>query len=190
MVTYQNDIANCLTVLQSGGIILYPTDTIWGLGCDATNEAAVKKIFSIKKRSESKSLIILVANEEEISNYTKDNIFPVLNYLKNIAQPTTVIYRKAMNLAASAIHTDGSIAIRIVKDEFCRELIQQFGKPIISTSANVSEQPNPHNFSEISTNILDSVDYKVQYRQHEMDSAKASKIISINEDGSIHMIRP
>jgi L-threonylcarbamoyladenylate synthase len=187
---YKNDVEKCLTVLQNGGIILYPTDTVWGIGCDATNENAVAKIYALKNRIESKSMIILMAEEAEILHYTSPQTNQVFDYLKGIHKPVTVIYPNAKNLAKNIINTDGTVAIRIVKDEFCKELINSFGKPIVSTSANVSGYPTPGLFSDIDVLIKSGVDYVVHYRQDDDEPKSPSTIIKIKDDGNIEIIRP
>src|ERR1700710_184684 len=136
--SFIQDAEECVRVLQAGGLILYPTDTIWGIGCDATNEEAVEKIFALKKRPEEKSMIILVASEKEILQYTASPDFRVFVYLNKTVKPTTVIYDNAVNIASNIVNKDGSVAIRICKDEFCKYLIKRFRKAIVSTSANVS----------------------------------------------------
>jgi L-threonylcarbamoyladenylate synthase len=190
MMFYKNDVEKCLTVLQNGGIILYPTDTVWGIGCDATNENAVAKIYALKNRIESKSMIILMAEEAEILHYTSPQTNQVFDYLKGIHKPVTVIYPNAKNLAKNIINTDGTVAIRIVKDEFCKELINSFGKPIVSTSANVSGYPTPGLFSDIDVLIKSGVDYVVHYRQDDDEPKSPSTIIKIKDDGNIEIIRP
>jgi L-threonylcarbamoyladenylate synthase len=187
---FKIDIEQCLTVLQNGGIILYPTDTVWGIGCDATNEIAVEKIYALKKRIESKSMIILVADESEILHYTTPQTNQIYDYLKGIQKPVTVIYPNAKYLAKNIINTDGTVAIRIVKDDFCKELIHAFEKPIVSTSANISGYPTPGLFSDIDIIIKNGVDYVVQYRQDDDQPATPSTIIKINGDGNIEIIRP
>ncbi len=170
--------------LRKGNTILYPTDTVWGLGCDATNEESVKKIYQIKNREESKSLIILVDSIEMLKNYVdkiSDKVFGILNKSK---RPTTVIYNNPKNLAENTIASDNTIAIRIPKDEFCQKLIKEFGKPIVSTSANISGKPTPKSFSEISKAILNSVDYVVDLHQ-EKRSEKSSRILKIDGDSVI-----
>jgi L-threonylcarbamoyladenylate synthase len=184
-----DDILACLDVLNKGGLILYPTDTVWGIGCDATNEKAVAKIYHLKKREESKSMIILVGEENDILKYCDDISPLIFDYIKGISNPLTVIYKKAKNLATNIINQDGSIAIRIVKDDFCKKLIQQFGKPIVSTSSNISGYPPPALFCDIDIEIKDRVDYIVQHRQDDQTAAKPSSIISINNDGTIQVIR-
>ena len=184
-----NDINESCRVLQEGGIILYPTDTIWGIGCDATNEAAVKKIYELKKRPDEKSMIILVADIKNISNYVEHPDHRIFEYLAQSRKPTTVIYQKAKNLARNLISNDGTVAIRDVKDEFCRQLITQFKKPVVSTSANISGEAFPKNFSEISKAIKNGVDYIVQHRQKDLTSSQPSSIIKMNADGRIEIIR-
>ena len=186
---FDNDIKECLQTLAKGDLILYPTDTVWGIGCDATNKNAVAKIYEIKKRAESKSMIILLAKEEDISNYCEEHSPIIFDYVKGINKPVTVIYRNAKNLANNIINEDGSIAIRIVKDEFCSKLIEAFGKPIVSTSANISGLPTPSLFIDIDIEIKNAMDYIVQYRQDDFTAAKPSSIIGVNPDGSINVIR-
>lgn len=187
---YKNDIEQCLTILKNGGIILYPTDTVWGIGCDATNEIAVEKIYALKKRIESKSMIILVADETDILHYTTPQTNQIYDYLKGIHNPVTAIYPDAKNLAKNIINSDGTVAIRIVKDDFCKEMIHAFGKPIVSTSANVSGYPTPGLFSDIDVLIKSGVDYVVKYRQDDDQPASPSTIIKINGEGDIEIIRP
>src|SRR6476661_5217718 len=142
-MSYRNDIEECLQVLDQGGLILYPTDTVWGIGCDATNETAVAKIYALKSRNEAKSMIILVGDEADIPGYTDQAELRVFDYIKGIHKPVTVIYQHAKNLAKNLVNQDGSVGIRVVKDDFCRELITRFGKPVVSTSSNISGYPPP-----------------------------------------------
>jgi L-threonylcarbamoyladenylate synthase len=176
-MNFENDIKNCIALLKRGGIILYPTDTIWGLGCDASNEKAVAKIYSIKKRDEKKSMIILLADEKEIKNHALTPTEPVKKLMNESLSPLTIIYPEAKNLAANLINEDGTIAIRIVKDDFCEQLIAAFGKPIVSTSANISGEPSPQNFSTISSIIKKNADYIVIHRQQEKEIVPPSKIV-------------
>lgn len=178
MMLFEEDIKNCLTALQSGGIILYPTDTVWGLGCDATNETAVKKIYDLKKRSDAKSLIVLLASERDILKYVAAPDPAVFDFLEHQTKPTTVIFNGPIGFASNLIGQDNTIAIRIVKDEFCRHLIKRFKKPIVSTSANFSGAPTPKNFSQISDGIKSGVDYCVIHRQDDTSENAPSKIIS------------
>jgi L-threonylcarbamoyladenylate synthase len=186
---FTNDIKSCIDVLQNGGLILYPTDTIWGIGCDATNEKAVAKIYELKKRPDKKSMIILLANEKYLPDYVLHTNPQVFDYLKTVNKPTTVIYEGAINLAKNLINKDGSIAIRIVKDDFCRQLITAFKKPIVSTSANISGHAAPQIFTAIDSAIKNGVDYIVQHRQDDAIPAAPSAIIKWNADGSLFIIR-
>ena len=179
----QTEISNALDTLKAGGIILYPTDTIWGLGCDATNSDAIAKIYAIKRREDSKALISLVADEKQLKNSTGN----IPNFDIN-SKPTTVIYPNAKGISNKLLATNGSAAIRIVQDDFCQQLIQLFGKAIVSTSANISGNISPKQFSEISEEIKNNVDYIVNLRQNELMSTP-STILLINEDGSIKKIR-
>ncbi len=185
MSDYTNDIEKCLATLKSGGIFLYPTDTIWGIGCDASNAKAVAKIYAIKKRDEKKSMIILLAHENDIKNYAKEPDEKIKILIKNTERPLTIIYPSAKNLAANLINEDGTIAIRIVKDAFCEYLIKAFGKPIVSTSANISGEETARHFGEISTEIKNAVDYIVEQRQKERGNAAASKIVKWDKDNII-----
>src|ERR1035437_6171729 len=140
---YEQELAKALEVLKSGGTLLYPTDTIWGLGCDATNPKAVEKIFKLKNREESKSLIVLLDDEDNLHKYV-DNLPEItFDLLKNIDKPTTIVYSNAKNLAWNVIASDGTVGIRVTRDPFCRDLVKRFGKPIVSTSANISGDPSP-----------------------------------------------
>ena len=179
----QKEINNALQVLKKGGTILYPSDTIWSIGCDATNPNAIAKIYKIKKRIENKAFISLVCNKKQLQNIT--NSIPDFDIT---TKPTTIIYPNITGLDASLLGVDGSAAIRIVTDEFCKELIQEFGKPIVSTSANISGEKHPKQFSEITDKIKNNVDYIVTLRQNELMST-SSTILMINEDGSIKKIR-
>ncbi|MFI5188256.1 MAG: L-threonylcarbamoyladenylate synthase [Chitinophagales bacterium] len=177
MKDFTNDIERCVKVLKNGGTILYPTDTIWGIGCDATNPEAVKKIYELKKRRDEKALIILVAGEKEILQYVAQPDLKVFDYLKTVKKPTTVVYEGAIGLADNLVGEDSSIAIRICKDEFCKHLMNRFKKPIVSTSANISGQPFPKRFSEISEEIKKNVDYIVSYKQSDTTIAEPSALI-------------
>jgi L-threonylcarbamoyladenylate synthase len=182
MSDYTNDIEKCLATLKSGGTILYPTDTIWGIGCDATNAAAVAKIYTIKKRDEKKSMIILLAHENEIKNYAQEPDEKIKKLMANTERPLTIIYPAAKNLASNLINEDGTIAIRIVKDAFCEYLIKSLEKPIVSTSANKSGEETAKHFGEISTDIKNAVDYIVEQRRKEKGNAAASKIVKWDGD--------
>lgn len=186
----KNDIEACLNALRQGGLILYPTDTVWGIGCDATNAEAVAKIYKLKNRNEEKSMIILLADEQDIINYTDQEELKIFDYIKGISKPVTVIYGHAKYLAENLINKDGSIGIRVVKDDFCKQLIRAFGKPIVSTSSNVSGYPPPAYFNDIDIKIKDGVDYVVQHRQDENMPGVPSTVIRLNEDGTYVIVRP
>ena len=189
MNNFENDINECCRVLEAGGLILYPTDTIWGIGCDATNEKAIEKIYKLKNRQDKKSMIILVADEKDIFNYVEKPDKKIFKYLSSAKKPTTVIYEHAKNIAQNLISSDGTIAIRIVKDDFCKALITQFKKPIVSTSANISAEAFPKNFIEIDPVIKNGVDYIVQHRQNDLMSSQPSSIIKLNTEGKIELLR-
>lgn len=182
---YEIDIKQSIKTLSAEGIILYPTDTIWGLGCDATNSKAVDKIIQLKKRPEQKSFVVLVSSEREILKYAAAPDPAIFNYLDSVTRPTTVIYENALGLAENVLAADGSVAIRVCKDDFCRRLIKRFRKPIVSTSANVSGEPSPRIFKEINETIIKGVDYVVNYRQLEEVPSAASSIIKWSKDGPI-----
>lgn len=189
MKEYLNEVKKATTVLKNGGIILYPTDTIWGIGCDATNSVAVKKIFNLKKRNLEKSFILLLDQESRLSSYVKeipDQAWALIEYSEN---PLTIIYDCAKNLPPEVIAEDGTIAIRITRDEFCKNLIGAIRKPLISTSANISGGPSPSMFDEIENEIIKSVDYVVNWRQTEKTPTKPSTIIRLRMDGQIKFIR-
>ena len=184
----KNDIDECCKALAAGGLILYPTDTIWGIGCDATNDDAVKRIFSLKQRPDKKSMIIFVADEKDILDYVEDPDKKLFDYLSSAKNPTTVIYEHAKNISQHLISDDGTVAIRIVKDDFCKQLITQFKKPIVSTSANKSGEPFASTFNGISNEIKNGVDYIVQHLPKD-SSSQPSSIIKLNGEGEIEIIR-
>jgi L-threonylcarbamoyladenylate synthase len=186
---FENDINNGLAVLEKEGIILYPTDTIWGIGCDATDFNAVQKIFQLKKRDEKKSMIILVDDEEMIHDYISNPSPKMLSFISKADRPTTAIFKNAIHLASNLINEDGSVAIRIVRDEFCRQLIENMKKPLVSTSANISGEKFPQNFNEVSDAIKNGVDYIVQHRQNDYSKSTPSSIIKLNEQDEIEIIR-
>lgn len=189
MKEYLIEVKKTLTVLKDSGIILYPTDTVWGIGCDATNSEAVKKIFQLKEREMEKNFILLLDHESRLSSYVKkipEQAWALIEYSE---KPLTIIYDGAKNLPDDVISADGSIAIRITRDEFCKNLIGVLRKPLISTSANKSGKPFPSMFEEIDDAILNGVDYVVNWRQKENISAKPSTIIRLKTDGQIKFIR-
>ncbi|RZL49505.1 MAG: threonylcarbamoyl-AMP synthase [Pedobacter sp.] len=185
----REEINNALEVLKNGGVILYPTDTVWGLGCDATNEEAVKKVNTIKGRSADKSLIILLDNDNKLQSYVSeipDVAYELIEFAEN---PMTIIFSGAKNLAKNVINADGTVGIRVVKHDFCEQLLQRFRKPIVSTSANVSGEPTPKFFDEISDQIKDAVDYIVDYNQEDQTVKKPSTIIKLGPSGQFEFIR-
>ena len=184
----KTEIENTIKVLASGGTLIYPTDTIWGIGCDATNEKAVAKVFDLKQRSESKSLIILVDSISMLELYIPNIPDEITRFLNKTKKPTTVIYNHPNGLAGNVIAADNTVAIRIVQNEFCKALIKEFGKPIVSTSANFSNQPSATRFDEIDPLLLKQVDYIVNLPAVESKNA-ASQIIKVGDLGEIEYIR-
>jgi L-threonylcarbamoyladenylate synthase len=185
----KNEVEKALEVVKAGGIILYPTDTIWGIGCDATNEEAVQKVMALKGRSASKSLIVLVDNDTKLASYVReipDVAYDLIEYAEN---PLTIVYSNAKNLAKSVINEDGSVGIRVVKHNFCQQLIQRFRLPIVSTSANISGEPAPKNFSEVSQEIINGVDYVVNLEQEVSEEKIPSTIMKLSPDGLFTFIR-
>ena len=176
-------------IIRKGGIILYPTDTIWGIGCDATNPDAIKRIYQLKKREEKKSLIIMVDDIKMIENYVNDPSKKLLAFLQDQQYPTTCIFKNAIHLPTTLINEDGTIAIRIVKDLFCKSIISRLKKPLVSTSANISGAPFPKNFAEISDQIKSGVDYIVMHRQQDLSESEPSAIITLNDSGEIIKLR-
>jgi L-threonylcarbamoyladenylate synthase len=184
-----DDIKKSLEVLKSGGVILYPTDTIWGIGCDATNKEAVQRIYKIKKREDSKSMLVLMENPALLERYVDDVPEIAWDLVEISTTPLTVIYSNAKNLATNLIALDGSIGIRFTKETFTSQLIQRFRKPIVSTSANISGEKSPAFFNEISEEIKSQVDYIVEYRQDDVTPATPSSIIKLGSGGRIEIIR-
>jgi len=185
-----NDIIKeSIHVLRNGGVILYPTDTIWGLGCDATNSDAVRKIYKIKNRDDRQSMLILLDTESKLPYHVKE-VPDIARQLIEVSDgPLTLIYPGARNIAKELIADDGSLGIRIVEDEFCTSLIARLRKPIVSTSANITGEEAPRNYFEISEKIKEAVDYIVPLRQDETDMKTASSIIKIEIDGQFKIIR-
>jgi L-threonylcarbamoyladenylate synthase len=185
----QNDIKKALDVLKSGGIILYPTDTIWGIGCDATNSDAVEKIYQLKQRADTKSMLVLVENPNWLYEYLVE-IPPMAHDLIDLStKPITIIYPKAKKLAPNLVAADGSVGIRVVKHAFCQNLIKVLGKPIVSTSANLSGQPHPKSFAEIDRSIIDGVDFIVPKQYEESTHPKPSSIVQLGLGGEVKVIR-
>ncbi len=189
MVDFEEDIKKAVAVLQNGGTLLYPTDTVWGLGCDATNEHAIEKLYSIKQRPKEKSWIILLADARDILNYVAAPPPDIIAIVEQMTEPTTIIYDGAIDLAENALHENGSIAIRVTNDPFCKALIKRFRKPLVSTSANISGAATPSVFSMIDPIIIKNVDYVVTYQQEDNTVRAPSRIIRIDDNGKIHRIR-
>jgi L-threonylcarbamoyladenylate synthase len=187
---FEYDIEPCLQVLKSGGLILYPTDTVWGIGCDATNAVAVERIYQLKKRENHKAMVVLVAEEKDILSYVTQTDLQVFDYIKGVHQPTTIIYEQAVGLADNLLAENGSIGIRICRDPFCRQLIKRFRKPLVGTSANISGYPAPGCFQDIDALIIRGVDYVVHYRRDDPNPGRPSSIIKWENDGSYTILRP
>ena len=187
---YLEDIKEACRVMYEGGVILYPTDTIWGIGCDATNEAAVRRVYEIKQRADSKAMLVLVDTPVKVDFYVQDVPEIAWDLIDVADKPLTIIYSGARNLAPNLLAEDGSVGIRVTNEEFSRRLCQQFRKAIVSTSANISGQPSPRNFAEISDDIKSAVDYIVSFRQEEKANPKPSSIIKLGARGEIQIIRP
>jgi L-threonylcarbamoyladenylate synthase len=188
-MSYDDDIKQTLQVLRNGGVILYPTDTVWGLGCDAANAAAVEKIYAIKRRAAEQSLVVLVDKDLLLNKYVKEVPAVAWELIELTETPLTIVYDDARGLAANVIAQDGSVAIRVTRDEFCKKLLHQFGKAIVSTSANFSGAPTPANFSEIDPELAAQTDYVVKWKQNDNSKNKASAIIRIGRDSSVKVIR-
>lgn len=185
----KTEIEKALTVLQNGGVILYPTDTVWGLGCDATNAEAAEKINVLKKRTSDKSFIILVDTDSKIQSYADDIPDVAYDLIEYAENPLTIILSGAKNLAKNVINADGSIAIRVAKHEFVSGLLQRFRKPITSTSANISGKPTPQFFDEIEEEIKNGVDYIVDWEQEDRQPKKPSTIMKLSPSGQFSFIR-
>lgn len=185
-----DDLKAALAVLQKGGVILYPTDTIWGLGCDASNEEAVKRIYNIKNRIDSKSMLVLMENAALLERYVDEVPEIAYDLIELSDKPLTIIYDGAKNLAKNLIAEDGSIGIRLTTEAFSSDLIRRFKRPIVSTSANISGKPSPACFDEIDQEIIDAVDYVVNYRQDDTHKASPSSIMKLGRGGEIKIIRP
>ena len=183
------DLDGAVNTLLNGGLILYPTDTIWGIGCDATNEAAVDKVYELKKRDRSKPLIILVDSISMLKQYVAHLHPRIETLLTYHVRPLTVVYENAINLPANLTGADNSIAIRIVKDPFCNALISAFGRPLVSTSANVSNEPFPSNFGSVSSEIIQGVDYVVKHRQNEKVNGQPSVMVKLSDKEELIFLR-
>ena len=189
MVGLENDIKNCVSVLQTGGTILYPTDTVWGIGCDAMNEAAVEKVFAIKQRPKEKSMIVLLADARDILQYVATPHPDIIAIVESFDRPTTVIYENALGFPDNVVNRDGSIAIRVTTDPFCMGVIKRFRSPIISTSANLSGAPTPSIYKMTDPAIVNHVDHVVKYRQDDDTIHAPSRLVRIKDDGGLEVLR-
>ncbi len=185
----RDEVAKAFKIVQEGGIILYPTDTIWGIGCDATNTEAVKKIYQLKQRDEAKSMIILLDTENKLESYIKEVPSIAYDLIEYAENPLTLVMPGAKNVSPALIAEDGSLGVRVAKHDFCQQLIQRLRKPLVSTSANISGKPSPQNFGQIDPEIIDGVDYVVDLEQHSMERKKPSTIMSLQPDGRFEFIR-
>ncbi|XZF16670.1 L-threonylcarbamoyladenylate synthase [Chitinophagaceae bacterium MMS25-I14] len=186
---FEYDIKNCIRTLEEGGTILYPTDTVWGVGCDALNKAAVERVFALKQRPKEKSLIILLADARDIIQYVAAPPPDIIGIVESFTAPTTVIYEGAIGFPENLVHEDGSIAIRVTDDPFCKALIKRLQRPLVSTSANLSGQPTPAFFNQVPEEIQKGAGYVVQYRQEDVTERTPSQIIRIDDEGNITRIR-
>lgn len=185
----KEEAKKAVQVMKAGGIILYPTDTVWGIGCDAGNEAAVRKTLDLKGRTSEKGLVLLLDVPGRLESFVRDvppNAWDLIEFAEH---PLTIVYDKPYNIAPSALAADGSVGIRITKDPFCRMLVEMLRKPIVSTSANVSENPFPKRFSDIDAGLLTGVDYIVNLRRNESAELKPSKVIRMRSNGQIEFLR-
>jgi len=185
----RDEVAKAFKILQEGGIILYPTDTIWGIGCDATNTEAVQKIYRLKQRDEAKSMIILLDTENKLESYVRDVnplAYDLIEYAEN---PLTLVMPGAKNVSPALIAADGSIGIRVTGNEFCKQLIQRLRKPLVSTSANISGKPSPQYFSQIDQEVIDGVDYVVDIDQDSKEIKNPSTIMKLSPDGQFEFLR-
>lgn len=188
-MSQKEDIDNAVRVMRQGGIILYPTDTVWGIGCDATNAQAVAKVYAMKQRDDSKALICLVDSEDRLQRYVRNVPDVAWDLIELATKPTTVILDGAVNLAPNLIAEDGSIGIRVTREAFSRELCYRMQKPIVSTSVNISGQPPAQNYRDISVELLEQADYVCFTRRHEHLPHTPSSIIKLNRDGVVTIIR-
>jgi len=188
-INMNEEIKKAQEVLYKGGVILYPTDTIWGIGCDATNEAAVRRVFEIKKRSDSKALLVLIDHPVKLDFYVQEVPEVAWDLVELAENPLTIIYPGGRNLAPNLLAEDGSVGIRVTKESFSKQLCERFRKAIVSTSANVSGEPSPRFFEEISPEIISAVDYVVDYRRTDKTPAKPSSILKLGLGGKIEIIR-
>jgi L-threonylcarbamoyladenylate synthase len=189
-MNFEEDIKACIEVLTNGETILYPTDTVWGIGCDALNENAVEKVFALKKRPKEKGFIVLLAEPKDVLQYIAAPHPDIIDILAGFDRPTTVVFEGPLGFPENLLNNDGSLAIRIPDEPFCKALLKRFRKPLVSTSANLSGEPGAQTFAMINPEIINGVAYTVKYRQDDSSPRQASRIVRILEDGSLDIIRP
>lgn len=189
MVDFSADVKACVAALAAGETILYPTDTIWGIGCDASNEDAVEKVFALKQRPKEKSLIVLIADARDVLQYVAAPPPDIIAIMDSFERPTTLVFDGAIGLADNAINEDGSVALRVAQDDFCKAVIKRFGRPIVSTSANLSGAPSAPFFGMIDDRIKKGAGYVVRYRQKDNQPRQPSRIVRIDDDGHITVLR-
>lgn len=189
MVDFENDIKNCMQAMQQGGVILYPTDTVWGLGCDALDEKAVDKVFALKQRPKEKSMIILLADARDILQYVAAPPPDIIAMVEGFERPTTVIYKNALGFPDNVVNADGSIAIRVTTDPFCKALIKRLRRPIVSTSANINGQPTPAIYTMVAPEIIAGADYVVGHRQADDTITPPSRLVLMNDEGEMTVLR-
>jgi L-threonylcarbamoyladenylate synthase len=185
----KDEVKKAFDIIQHGGIILYPTDTIWGIGCDATNTEAIQKIYTLKQRAQEKSMIILLDTENKLESYIRDVPAMAYDLIEYSENPLTLVMPGARNISPALISADGSVGVRVSKHPFCQQLIQRMRKPLVSTSANISGQPSPQNFMQVAPEILQGVDYVVDIDQHDVSVKKPSTIMRIDPSGLFEFIR-
>ena len=189
-MSIDDDIKKACEILRQGGLILNPTDTVWGIGCDATNSKAVKRVYQLKQRCDSKALIVLLGNENQLSRYVDDVPEIAYDLIDVATKPLTIVYDKAINLCNELCAEDGSVGIRITREDFSRRLCNTFRRPLVSTSANVSGLPTPSTFNEICEEIVKGVDYVVTHRRNDISKSIPSSVIKLSHDGAIKILRP
>lgn len=189
MVDFEEDIKNCVQTLLAGGTILYPTDTVWGLGCDALNPDAVAKIFALKQRPAEKSMIVLLAEARDILHYVAAPTPDIIAIVESFERPTTVIYNNALELAENVVNADGSVAIRVTSDPFCKALIKRLRRPLVSTSANISGETTPAIYRAINNAVVSGADYVVRYRQNDTVLRQPSRLVRMTDEGDMIVLR-
>lgn len=185
----RDEVKKAFDIVQQGGIILYPTDTIWGIGCDAANTEAIQKIYALKQRAAEKSMIILLDTENKLESYIREVPAVAYDLIEFAENPLTLVMPGAKNISPSLISEDGSVGVRVSKHPFCQQLIQRLRRPLVSTSANISGQPSPQNFAQISSEIVEGVDYVVDVDQHDLSIKKPSTIMRIAPGGAFEFLR-